>query len=807
MRRKPLLLFLFLLASILSRAQNPEEILKNWSAKSPIEKLYLHLDRENYLAGETIWFKAYLYSEYFPDTISTSLYVELLNKSSVILARKMMPVFWGTTQGQFELADSLKTGTYFIRAYSPTMLNHGSEFLYLRDLFISGKKNHETLRPREKTIQLEFFPEGGNFLSGVLNTIAVKATNEYGLPVNVNGSVKNEKGETIVEFTSQHDGMSMFDITAKAGERYYTLLDNDSYKKKYFLPELVDKGIVFRLMPDPRGKYFTIMQRTGDPVFEAAFMIGQMQHHEVFRQDFNKPADWQTGIINTGNLGSGILQVTVFNKDGMPLAERLTFVDNREYIQPAELVIDTLNFSAKARNHFTLSLSDTVMGSFSVSITDPDYSISALCGENILSRLLITSDLKGFVNNPAYYFSEDNDSVRNALDLVMMTNGWRRFKWTELLQNHLPPLLYKDPGYITITGRVNIRDTKKPLPDKELLVMISSYDSLSNSIQMMVTDQQGRFRLDSLVFYDQTKFLVSDIRGKRNKWLDVLPDADSAARTYFLLPIDPQKIVQKEIVDSSELQAQTKLAFDYDAITKANGQMLQGVTVKARKKTPGQELEERYASGLFSGFSEKTIDLVNTNEKIYQRNIFDYLQARVPGLHVSNSGLDYDIYYRQSYMGPRLMTLYLDEIETNASYIATIPANEIAMVKVFNSFGGAFGNGPGGVLAIYTKKGSDFSGTISSSADQFRFKGYSVIKEFYSPDYEVDPNRVQLADKRITLLWQPDVFVNAANAKVPLVFHNSDRTSRFKIVVEGMTWDGRMVTLEKIISAPGKKGF
>ena len=141
MKKKLLLLFFILLFCLAGEAQKPDEVLSRWSEKSPIEKVWLHVDRDNYLAGETAWFKAYLYSDYQPDTISTSLYVELLNESSIILSRQILPVFSGSGNGQFELPDSLPTGSYQLRAYSPTMLNYDADFIYKRSIFIYGKMN------------------------------------------------------------------------------------------------------------------------------------------------------------------------------------------------------------------------------------------------------------------------------------------------------------------------------------------------------------------------------------------------------------------------------------------------------------------------------------------------------------------------------------------------------------------------------------------------------------------------------------------------------------------------------------------
>lgn len=151
------------------------------------------------------------------------------------------------------------------------------------------------------------------------------------------------------------------------------------------------------------------------------------------------------------------------------------------------------------------------------------------------------------------------------------------------------------------------------------------------------------------------------------------------------------------------------------------------------------------------------------------------------------------------------MILYLDEIETEASVISTIPANQIAMVKLFSNFAAATGNAMGGVLAIYTKKGTDMNNLMQHAADVMNYNGYTVTKEFYAPDYAVDKSLLSQADNRITIDWQPNLIINSIDPVIPLTFYNNDRTKKFRVVIEGMTTDGKMLMIEKTIS--NTKGF
>lgn len=798
------LLLVFLLLYLSGSTQNPEKILTDWSDKSPIEKVYLHTDRENYIAGESVWFKAYLSADFYPDTISTTLYVELLSDSSKTIDRKIVPVYWGAARGQLDIPDSVSTGNYIIRAYSATMLNQGTDFIFKRNVFVYGKKNDsKSNTPIPAMLRLEFFPEGGNLITGFINAVAFKATNEKGLPVAISGSLHNEK-QQLSAFNSYHDGMGMVEFTPVANEKYYLLLDGHPLTK-YYLPEATDKGIGLAIVTNSKQLLFEIQQSAADPSFQAAYIIGQMQHRVIFRQVLAIDKALISGQVNTQNLNSGILQITVFNNDGVPLAERLCFIDNKEYIQQAELMTDTVSFDAKGKNQFSLRIKDTIQGSFSIAITDPAYDMLPAREGNILSSLLLTSDIKGYVHNPSWYFTGNGDSTRRAVDLIMMTNGWRRFKWNDLIRNKVPENKYKDLSYIAIAGKANLLDSKKPFSEKELLITIKNADSVS-TFHLTSTDAQGNFRLDSMFFWGKPRLLFSDSRGKKSQLIQVRLTSDSLAR---LFPFQAADKIPSQISDSSLALRQSALAIDYDAIQKASGIMLEGVTVKAkRKKTPTEELEEKYTSGLFTGQSTRVIDLVNTDEALPQRNIFEYIQSRVPGITVTTSPddpMNYVLYYRggntMSLQGPIPMRFFLNEMRATAVDIAAYRASDIAMVKVYNSFVGVESNGVGGVLSVYTKKGEDTRGSDLLTVYQSDYRGYSVSKEFYSPDYKVDHSSEKYkTDNRITLQWLPDVFISDINPVLPFAFFNSDRTKQFKVVIEGMATNGKLLMIEKIIS-------
>lgn len=807
MRRFLFFLFFISFSSAKLIAQQPVESLQKLRQKFPIEKAYLQLDRDQYKAGDTIWFKAYLSSDYYPDTISSVLYVELRSSAVKKGFSKVWPVLIGTASGQLELPDTLPTGNYILRAYSPTMLNSGEDFIFKKELFVKGKKS---VLPLSQTANLsstvsaspeiKFYPEGGNFVAGVSNTVAFEIKNVLGQPISVNGNIVNAKGEIQTAFSTFHDGRGLFEFTPLKDETYFATYSLGVNEFKQLLPAPLLSGIAITILPHPQGYFFDLRIGGDDSKMEPAYMIGQIQHQAVFKYNFSNGKKEFQGVLDTRQLRSGIMQVTIFNKQNLPIAERLCFVDNKEYQVPVQIQMDTLNFNPRTKNLLRVSIADTIQGSISVSVTDANYARFDAAQENIISHFLLSSDLRGRINNPAWYFSSEDDSLKTALDFVMMTNGWRRYNWQQIEKQALASPLNTDPSFITVAGRMNLKGTNKPLANKQLMAILTS-GGKGKSMYLVQTDEKGNFKIDSLLFFGQARIYFLEAIGKKSQYIELKSQSDSI-RAYTLNPILDDAL--------EDLNVGTSLWNDTAAVNKAEGIMLEGITVKAIKKSPLEEVDDRYTSGMFSGMANRSIDLVNSEEVISDFSIFEYLQKTVPGIDLTTDGGpyggEYQLFYRQgpsvSSMGPIPMIIYLNEIETDATVIANIPPGDIALVKLYSSFPGATGNGAGGVLAIYTKKGADIS--RASKGDVLNFKGFSIRKEFYSPDYRALQGSFVKEDRRITLQWIPNILLNHINPSIPIRFYNSDRTKKYRVIVEGMTNSGKLIFGEKIFSAEKK---
>jgi hypothetical protein len=725
-----------------------------------------------------------------------------------MISEQAWPILFGTSNGQFELPDSAHSGEYLIKAWTSLMVNPTPKVAYQKYFRVYSKRKPTIDKIPSNTEQtaaslvasppatppfVRFFPEGGTLVEGVVNTVAFEAMRDFQRPLSGPGLLKDETGVVLQKFTASVNGRGLLEWTPEAGKKYFMEWEADSSRSRISLPVASKNGLAMTLLPQGQNFYFELRQGHSDPVFQPAYMVGLMGQEIVFKTALTGNRKRWQGELKTSQLRSGVLQITIFNKEEMPLAERLCFVNNNEYRRPINMQEDTISFGPKAANHFRLILSDTVVGSLSVAVTDATRERQHLYTDNILSSFLLTDGWTERIPDVYSYLEETNPNATEELDLLLMTRGWRSYHWSSLSSSPAQKPLQKDPGYISLEGVALLKGTRKPFANKELLVIMGSVAKGQNTF-ITTTNEKGQFKIDSLVFQGTVRFYFMEPRGKKSQYIEV----DLASDTITVLSTTPVEAWTELLLEVKTVSS----GYDAKEVERAEGNLLEEVTLEVKKKSPEQLVDERYASGLFSGFAKRTLDLVSDNQLITEPTIFDYLVARVPGLSFTANGPEYVLYYRQgpsaSSMGPIPMTVFLNEVETDPSVIAAIPPNEIALVKVFSTFAGAFGNGAGGAMAIYTKKGSDMNKSVARG-DVASYRGFSIRREFYSPDYRTLQGSFLKYDNRKTLLWKPNIFVNNINPHIPISFFNNDEATIFRVRVEGITLDGKLIHLDQLI--------
>ncbi len=772
-----------------------DSLLARYNLHSPQEKMYIHFDNTAYLPGQTIWYKAYFQKSNENIDFSRNLYFEWFDEAGKLITRSVSPVITGTATGSFTVPEKYNGNSIRLLSYTRWMLNFDSSFLFRQTIPVLQTTASIPANQLVPETFLHFFPEGGDMVTGIVSRIAFKATNASGLPVTVNGIILNSRKEKVADFRTVHDGMGSFSLTAVEGEKYYAeWRDTKEQIRTTELPPAKKSGVVLQVNTSILPHAFSVTRKSNaEARLKKLKIIATMNQELIFSAVANlTDKNSITASLPTGNLASGILQLTILDADQQPVAERILFVNNHEFLVNTNLLTDTLDLGKRGRNVYSIEVNDTVPASLSLSVLDGEgFSEPA---DNIVSRFLLSSDIKGYVHNPAYYFSSDEDSVEQQLDLVMLTNGWRRFAWQDLLSGKIPSLKYqRDTGYLSIEGNISRLSENKIKKAETLNLIVMAKDS-SRQFIFTSLNPDGSFREDNLVLFDTSKVFY-----QLNKTM--LPLRSKVTLGNGFLPFDSLrriKPLQEYLADTTGMARIKTIEAEQKRLDELTRQTtLREVVVKAKVKTRSQELNEKYTSGLFSGSGfSRDFNIVDDVTAQGSANALFYLQSKVPGLIINNA-IGPNPYLEWRRLPVRL---FLDEFPSTATEVQSIPISSIAYIKVFNPpFAGNVGGGPSGAIAVYTKKGDDASKGQFTRMDYSLLPGYTPVKEFYQPDYAKPAEGFSRTDLRRTLLWKPDIVYGGDGKKITLSFYNNDISHTLQLVLEGITQEGRYIRLSKTI--------
>lgn len=782
----------FFLSILFAGAQNIENNLQIYSNNFTQERIYLHYDKSTYAQGETIWFKAYLMRTIFPVEGSKTVYIDWTDEKGKLLLHSVSPIEGGTAFGQFDIPESYAGKYIHAKAYTKWMLNFDSAFLYNKDLRILSDSNSSPVSKNVITPELAFFPEGGDAIAGVTNKIAFKANDQYGRPIKIKGEIKNGKGVVVNKLNVVHDGMGYFFVMPQAGETFSASWEDakgDQHKTE--LPAIKNSGVSLQVtVIGTRRNFLVTTAPSSVSEINLVHIIGTMYQQSVFNITKDLKEGRAEGVIPTQSLPSGVLTVTVFDNQWKPLAERITYVNNEEYTFQPEMKVQHWGLNKRAKNEIEISVPDSLSANLSVSVTDAG--IDEDSSDNIISHLLLSGELKGKINNPAYYFLGNSDSVMQQLDLVMLTHGWRRFDWEKVLNGKFPVINYpRDTSYITLSGKIYGATPSQLRSAGEIILMVNQKKT-GMQVFTAPVNGDGTFNDPSLILFDTARiyYQLPKSKGLGDVSVQFLQNKlspfsnNSKATGYFY----------NHLADTSGNRYHIRLNDAAERELKyLKGKVLATVTVKARPKLTTDEMDKKYTSGLFSGGDAREFDLVNDPFSSTAMDIFQYLQGKVAGLQINATTSPPTLSWRGG-----TPQIYVDEMPTTPDMVSSVPVSDVAFIKVFQPpFMGGSGGGSGGAIAIYTRKGGDQKQEPGKGLSNNSVSGYTAIRQFYSPNYETFNEENEKKDLRSTLYWNPSVITSPGQSKVTLTFFNNDITNAFRVVIEGMTKDGRLAHVEQ----------
>jgi hypothetical protein len=794
-----LFVFFYSIPSILIAQQQKDSIKKNIP---DIEKIYLHTDNNYYTVGESIWYKAYSVYAYTNQLFDLSkiLYVELISPESKIISRNITRLEGGLGHGDFMLADSLdiKPGTYQLRAYTNWMRNYGDDFIFKKEIQIitpnkdNLSKSNEEVKALSKNkkakeeseltntakVLVDFFPEGGSLVEDVISNVAFKATDSFGNPIEIKGTVFDSNDKQINLFKSSHDGMGKFMMQPEKNQKYYALVITANNEEiKIAIPEAQKTGYSLSLNEIDEKKIVSIKTNTAtlnQNLDKPLTIICTTRGISYFEGSQTLKETKLSFILPEENLPEGITQITLYDNLSKPQSERLVYIEKKKEIS-VSLTTDKKQYTPKEKVTLTILAKNKqntpLIANFSIAATDTNGINEGFDNNiNICSYFLMASDIRGKVNDPSYYFNISNPLRLPHLDLLLLTQGWRDFVWKKF------PNLYENQNFkvekgIRIAGKVeNLIGTTPKENSQVQMVLLNN----ANSVMLNdTTDVNGKFEFNNIIFQGTATMLLNTKNEKgKNRGKFVL---DSIYNQPFAVDFKNYKSLSTEEDKINQIQSNIRNKNILFNIPEEN-QLKDVVIINKKKKEDTSP--SRY------GFADYTY--IPEEKGPHFSNIFLLIQIAIPNVTTSGNSIRFN-----RYNGPALVLV--DGIETDMDFLSGISTDDIAKIEAIKGPGAAvFGSqGGNGAILIYTKegKGSTTSKKVFHSI-AMPVNGYQNTRFFYSPDYsKPKPLENEKADIRNTLYWNPYVQPDE-NGKATISYYNNEVNSTININLEGITNDG-----------------
>ncbi|NCI46848.1 hypothetical protein [Sediminibacterium soli] len=801
-------LLLCIVAVQLVKAQQVDSMMAVYQEQYPVEKMHIHFDKSVYNKEETIWYKVYILTGSELSDISRNVYLEWYDTSGRMLKQTVAPLYQATAKGAFELPADYKGDYIHVKAFTRWMLNDDPAFSYERDLGINNTTLSAAVVRKTPVLpktRLELFPEGGFLVDGINSKVAFKASNQFGNPVFVKAVLADSKNKTIDTLKVQHDGMGYFQLQPQAGESYKVNWTDENGKTGTTAVEGIKQQGVCMAVATTNEKAIVKVERSENVPdnFKVFNILVHMNQQLFFRAQLKGVEKTvQVANIPIEELPTGILQFSLFTADWMPVAERILFVNNHQHEFNAKVLAQLVSLDKRGKNVLDISVSDTAFTNMSIAVTDADVPVDEK--NNIFSDILLSGELKGKIYNPAYYLKSDADTVAAHLDLLMLTNGWRRFDWDKIKAGTRPDWKYPvENSLMKMGGKVLDMKAFANAPSPMLNVIMVGKDSSKRFMFLPIT-RDGSFEDPHVFFYDTVRLYYS-FNGA-NKFTE-------GTQVQFdngLLRQSPKKIslgTKDPVTAWSDSLARLRMNLfltQQEALKKAMAAAtLEEVIVrtKAKRDQSLQNLDKTYASGLFSGGDGYSFDMLDDPFAKSALSIFTFLQGRVAGLQISGSGMQTSLSWRGA--SP---DLYINEQQSTVDMVQSVAVTDVAYIKVFRPpFFGSIGGGSGGAIAIYTKKGADArkGSADSKGLENTLLGGYSRFKEFYNPVYDKSNDNTQ-TDVRTTLYWNPYIITNKKTPRARIEFYNNDISKKLLVVLEGVNGDGKMTRVVKLLDTSTK---
>lgn len=797
------------------------QTIENWieqNEKLPVEKIYLHTDREFYFSGETIWFKSYLTDSRSGQLIpgAENVYVNLVTEDGDIALEKILMSVKGQAAGSIALSDTLPAGGYMLQVFTDYLLNFGENAFFQKAVRIeqpprseySVERSRRAADQRKMVAGVSFFPEGGMLLENTSNLVAFKAIDEDGYGVEAKGSVTDQSGETVATFQTSYNGMGLFFLQPETDKSYKAEINGFPSFRFSFDSLTVSQGIKIQLVNQTSKKVIINITSNSEEYFGETFYLANMYRGEVlFYQPFEVEKNDQVLKFDSKNFKGGINRIVLLDKNLKPVSERLLFSKKYEL---NELEVQTNAGSYQKRSEVQIDLKDKsgMNSNLSLAVVNQNALPEKGKSQTILSVFLIDSELNGFNGPSADFFTSNHLPSETKLRLLMLTHGWRKYFWNTAPSGN-QPLRYQQKTGLDLKGTAKNIVSEEPLKNGEITLIIEKDSEMA--FLTRETNDSGEFIFPGLLFNDTARVFVQakNERGRQNTSISLksallsqTPSDKNLGKSRGFKSI-PAGLMENKY--SSELAFRRHDPFAYR---------------RSGANRNSDEEEGSTADNYFRIYENADHVVEVPNRETSYSNILEYLTGKVAGVDVSNDNVR--IRGASNFEGNSTPLFLIDGVplsspgqinfpdafnpddgevrgeqnrqpgESVLEAVRAIPLRDIDKVEILKSPQklAAFGTeGANGVIAIYTRRGEQNIGSpVARGMIKRKIAGYATALEFFSPQYTPENRDMETSDFRTTLFWDPEL--STGNGTASRSFFTSDQTGVYKIIVEGITDDG-----------------
>ncbi len=756
-------------------------LLQGQSAYAP-EKVYVHLDRTYFAAGETVWLKGYVESAVPVPDSSRFLYVELLDgESGEAALRSKVRLGEEGFAGYLDLPENLPGGHYVLRAYTRWQLNWPESWMFHAPIQIYDGTEPAPAED-DGVVDVSFYPEGGRYFNGEYASIGVKAMAPDGSSVPLTGALYDDRDQYICDFRTVHAGMGLLGFTPKEGRRY-RLETQDG--RSWMLPEASREGATLQLRRVGDVFVVQVFNHSGAPVIlQARGATGSVALSQI---------DGPSRSLRVPVSATGLQKFVLTDETGRILSERPVFVEDEA--MTASVDIDCPSPDYLPRRTWDLSLqlpegSDIDSAEVSVSVVRGAFRPYQQEG-NLTSYMLLGSELRGRIESPEYYFDRRiaASTRQSHLDLLLLIQGWTYYEDARALSE----ILYPKEETQSLQGEV--RSVLGGQPRNYTLTLMAPELNYS---QVTSVNRGSSFLVDSLDFPDGTVFIATvDKGGTRKPYYPVFeayvaPHITSAYPRLFtkkpLVPRPEEKITAEE---TDEEPAFTAIDAQHDTI---QATVIQAVAPRVR--TP-------------FGFSE--MPMIKTREQLSPTDnlsLFSYILMAYPSLHwdekkqkMINNKTGFISSGAEEFLE---ISLYVDGFETDWTMAEMIYLNEIEKLSVTThlSSDAFLTKSYGGIVLAELRNARSKMQSLHQQTNTLVAMplGWQQPKAFYNPAYE-RRRTLEVPDRRNTVFWNPSVRVSASRP-TQLKLSTEDRADGpYYLRIEGRTADGRWISQSSILDS------